>query len=1220
MNVSIQIQKLIFSIVLILLNSNDVWAQKINCPTDECFKNITGFSYTSPTGLTATSYNWSFGDGSTSSQTSPQYIYKNPGTYLVILNTNFSNNSSRIDSVYINVHSLPTAKPILDPKSDFCLNNNNVCVLDSSTKGANNQTIVNTLILWGNGNYVNVPNPNLGAKTCYKYSQKGNFSIKIEVTDIYGCKDAKTVNVNVKEQSKAKFTFSESFKDCKTKTICLRNKSTGPNVNNAIFLWQMTGQPDDSNAYINTSKCIDITGNINGSVKFYLTDQNGCKDFSSTNFNINIDSLPTSMTITKDTVCYGNLDNQLVIAKSVENDFLKWYVDGNPNNVSNGSALLLNAKSYLLKPGTHIISLVIGRGTCTTTLYKNFTVLGPVAATTVINPDDCYMFTKNPVYFVNEDSSNNKKNCTYDWYMNDYLADTCIANRKLKQDTSWFCERYKDYFAVHYFRDKMGKYYVKQVVSDSIIGCKDSSTVEVSFLNCPIILDTAWNLCTNDKIDFGNTSFQPNKVSIDSGKTWHNLPFKITKAIKNGVYDVWFTFKNTQKQYPYFIRMDSLKVIHDTISYLDTIKKSNFLYVHSLIKDSISYTIEDKCEFQILTIKFKDGYFYAGSKITLAWGNGSNTVIKFNKDSILKSFQKIYYSSGINSTVSITVENEYKCSYSAGFEVSSGKILTITNIKDFHCNLEPICPKLDIVDMKTKKSWGSTKISQSSTWFMDSFNNPIKNSSPCFNFTNPGSHLIYYVFNDSVCQDTLSYQVHFQIVKANVQTGSKTIYCNELKQFHDSSYVYLQDIDPIVSYVWDFGSGYNIKPQKNPFISLNTSARSIPVKLEVTTSLGCKDFFKFELKIVSSFPYFIIKDTIACEKMDAVFFNFSENCSGYIWEFGDDNNTILPKQDLSTTNFSYLKPGRYHIKLYGYDSIYNPSTRSKYFCKAEFPDPLFHKDSIRDIIVLPKLSTKIISKDTICPNEIVKFESSSSYTYDLDHWEFEDSSATVKSDKEIFKQISGNGQYVVKLRPGMSQPEFDICSDTSYKTIYILDISADFDINLGAQWNMKQFKNKSQPINAQFSWDFGDPSSSDNHSNMVHPSHTYSLDSGTYQVCLVAALPLGCVDTSCKIFFIGEQELFQIFNVFTPGDDNMKNDVYDILIIGESYYHLTIFNRWGIKVYEGFNDEYENNWNGRCMNNGEICPAGTYYYVFDYKMLSSPDDKKTISGTVTLIR
>lgn len=71
---------------------------------------------------------------------------------------------------------------------------------------------------------------------------------------------------------------------------------------------------------------------------------------------------------------------------------------------------------------------------------------------------------------------------------------------------------------------------------------------------------------------------------------------------------------------------------------------------------------------------------------------------------------------------------------------------------------------------------------------------------------------------------------------------------------------------------------------------------------------------------------------------------------------------------------------------------------------------------------------------------------------------------------------------------------------------------------------------------------------------------------------------------------------------FTPDGDG-KNDVFFIKGLNGRHVKLTIFNRWGNKVYE--RSDYDNSWNGY-VNTSEITlgsnkvPAATYYYVIEF--------------------
>ena len=72
--------------------------------------------------------------------------------------------------------------------------------------------------------------------------------------------------------------------------------------------------------------------------------------------------------------------------------------------------------------------------------------------------------------------------------------------------------------------------------------------------------------------------------------------------------------------------------------------------------------------------------------------------------------------------------------------------------------------------------------------------------------------------------------------------------------------------------------------------------------------------------------------------------------------------------------------------------------------------------------------------------------------------------------------------------------------------------------------------------------------------------------------------------------------------VFTPDGDG-KNDFFVIKGIEGRTVSLTVFNRWGNKVYQ--NDAYDNTWSGTPNVSGLIIgnsklPQGTYYYVIEF--------------------
>ncbi len=143
---------------------------------------------------------------------------------------------------------------------------------------------------------------------------------------------------------------------------------------------------------------------------------------------------------------------------------------------------------------------------------------------------------------------------------------------------------------------------------------------------------------------------------------------------------------------------------------------------------------------------------------------------------------------------------------------------------------------------------------------------------------------------------------------------------------------------------------------------------------------------------------------------------------------------------------------------------------------------------------------------------------------------------------------------------------------------------------------------------ATWQWDFGEPSSgSDNNSTLEHPSHTYGGD-GVYTVWLVVYSSNGCVDSISREVMIIIDKI-EIPNVITPNSDGF-NDFFVIKNIDKlRSSRLTIYNRWGKKIYEM--ESYDNKWNAEGHSDG------VYFWVLEYSTFFREAKEH---GTVTVLR
>jgi len=86
-------------------------------------------------------------------------------------------------------------------------------------------------------------------------------------------------------------------------------------------------------------------------------------------------------------------------------------------------------------------------------------------------------------------------------------------------------------------------------------------------------------------------------------------------------------------------------------------------------------------------------------------------------------------------------------------------------------------------------------------------------------------------------------------------------------------------------------------------------------------------------------------------------------------------------------------------------------------------------------------------------------------------------------------------------------------------------------------------------------------------------------------------------------------------NVFTPNGDGY-NEYFTIRLNEIQCFHMDIYNRWGVKLFE--TDSVEPGWDGTIQNDGNPAPEGTYYYVVDFCRFNGT--KGDLKGSLTLIR
>jgi gliding motility-associated-like protein len=208
-------------------------------------------------------------------------------------------------------------------------------------------------------------------------------------------------------------------------------------------------------------------------------------------------------------------------------------------------------------------------------------------------------------------------------------------------------------------------------------------------------------------------------------------------------------------------------------------------------------------------------------------------------------------------------------------------------------------------------------------------------------------------------------------------------------------------------------------------------------------------------------------------------------------------------------------------------------------------------------------------------------------------------------------EVYAAGEYWVIVSNGCG-------SDTAQVEIQAPVIAAfTTDIDSGIAPLEITFLNLSIPDDVEYSWDFGDGSSSTEDS----PTHFYT-SAGSYIVTLTATSG-DCSSTATTTIIVVDSEgpdpvdgesSIEVPNVFTPNGDG-RNDVLELSVFNITSVEMGLYNRWGQRIY--LIEFPRQVWDGRSFS-GESATEGTYF--FELKALGGDGVQHELRGSVTLIR
>ena len=156
-----------------------------------------------------------------------------------------------------------------------------------------------------------------------------------------------------------------------------------------------------------------------------------------------------------------------------------------------------------------------------------------------------------------------------------------------------------------------------------------------------------------------------------------------------------------------------------------------------------------------------------------------------------------------------------------------------------------------------------------------------------------------------------------------------------------------------------------------------------------------------------------------------------------------------------------------------------------------------------------------------------------------------------------------------------------------------------------------QFTNES--IDASFLlWEFDRQSTSEED----NPLFSFT-EPGVHPVFLSVTADNGCIDTLTKFVEVLPEIRYTLPNAFTPNQDGTNDSFFGKGNMEDATdFNFTIWNRYGEKVFETQN--YQEGWNGKKNNVGQLAPNGVYVAVVTYRNFRG--EVFTVRGHVSLIR
>jgi gliding motility-associated-like protein len=1077
--------------------------------SQQCF-NENNFSFTNLTTINSgsMSYNWSFGDGASSSATSPSHIYSSDDTFFIKLVINSDLNCS--DSAEAHAYVFPSPEPDFSINdSQQCFNNNQFIFTNASSINSGTQ-----IYAWdfGDGNSSSVASP------AYAFSSDDTFSVKLVNTSALGCKDSISKTVYIFPNPVADFSISDSQQCFNENNFSFTNLTT-INSGSMSYNWSFG---DGAFSSI-TSPSHIYSSDDTFFIKLVINSDLNCSDSAEAHAYV-FPSPEPDFSINDSQQCFNN--NQFIFtnASSINSGTQSYawdFGDGNNSVSSNPSHTYATNDTFSVKL---VNTSALG---CKDSIAKTVYIFpNPVADFSISDSQQC--FNENNFSFTNL-TTINSGSMSYNWSFGDgaFSSITSPSHIYSSDDTFFIklvinsnlnCSDSAEAFA-YVFPSPEPDFSIND--SQQCFNNNQFIFTNASSINSGTVQSFNWSFGDNQTSNLSNTNhsysttdtiFQvmfivgsdlqcadtvfrnvyirpmpkADFVIWDSSQCFENNAFGFQNASTISSGSLTYNWNFDDGSYSTAIDpihtfgyADTFRVKLLAISdhnCLDSVYKNTYIHVHP--EPQAEFTINDSTQ----CLKWNDFQFSNNSTIssgtyTQTWYLGDNSVLTSHSPAYSYQYHDTF-------TVKLMIISDHLCKDSTLHKA----IVYPMPIMGFSVDDSSQC----LENNSFAFSDTSHIESGSFTTYWDFGNSDTSHqSNPTLSYSFPDTFLITLINSSALgCIDSLTRNVFVHPMPAASFSVNDTA-----QSFKDNQFVFTNNStisSGTINYFWQFGDG-NTSTQTHP-VHTYTTDDTFTVQLTVSSGNTCIDTF---VSTVYVFPTpnvdFEINDSAQCFNENR--FSFTNKTTihwgnmNYYWYFGDGDTTTLSDP----------------IKIYSSDDTFD--------VKLVVVSETGAKDSIiKSIIVYPSpLPNFTVNDDQQCLNE--------------NYFEFTNNS-TINSGSQSFFWNFGNGDTSSLVNPNIRYLNEDTltvnliaasnlnCYDTFSKVVYIFPSPlSSFAVNDSQQClneNYFVFSNSTTISygTLNYRWSFGTGDSS----LLISPQYTYPNDD-SFIVSLISNSDLGCPDT-----------------------------------------------------------------------------------------------------------